>query len=103
MTKFLTNQERRRFESITSSWTIPNTHPYEPTLARVGHRSLHSAVSLDRFAKLMIMYNHMNCSKPEACSKHGVGPVPFLQALLPAMLTVQYTQPELANRLHGQL
>ena len=66
MTKFVTNWERRRFESITSSWVIPNTHPYEPTLARVGHRLLHSAVSLDRFAKLMILHPHMNCLKPVA-------------------------------------
>ena len=70
------------------------THPYESTLARMGHRSLHSAVSLDRFAKLMILYPHMNCPKPEARRKHGLGPVPFLQAPLPAMLTVQYTRPE---------
>ena len=73
---------------------IPNTHPYEPTLARVGHRSLHSVVNLDRFTKLMILHPHINWPKLEARSKHGLGPVPFLQALLPAMLMVQFTQPE---------
>jgi hypothetical protein len=102
MTKFLTNRERRRFESITSSWAIPNTHSYEPSLARVDHHSLHSAVSLDRFAELMVLHPHMNCPKPEAHSKHGLGSVPFLQALLPVMLKVQYLSPN-ENRLHSQL
>jgi hypothetical protein len=39
----------------------PNTHPYERTLARVDHRSLHSVVSLDRFAKLMVLHPHKTC------------------------------------------
>jgi hypothetical protein len=102
MTKFLTDWERRQFESITSSWAIPNTHPYEPSLARMNHHSLHLAVSLDRFAKLMVLHPHMNCPKLEARSKHGLGSVPFLQALLSAMLTVQYLSPN-EDRFHGQL
>jgi hypothetical protein len=39
----------------------PNTHPYERTLAHVDHRSLHLAVSLDRFAKLMVLHPHKTC------------------------------------------
>jgi hypothetical protein len=102
MTKFLTNREKRRFESITSSWAIPNTHPYEPSLAHVDHHSLHSAVSLDRFVKLMVLHPHMNCPKFEARSKYGLGLVPFLHAPLPVMLTVQYLSPN-EDRLHSQL
>jgi hypothetical protein len=48
-------------------------------LARVGHHSLHSVVSLDHFAKLMVLHPHMNCLKPKARSKYGLGSVPFLQ------------------------
>ena len=38
LVKFLTIQERRRFESVTTSWVvIPNTNPGLPATVALGH------------------------------------------------------------------
>ena len=89
--EFLTIQERQWFESITSSWAIPNTHPYEPTLAHVGHHSLHSQNSWSCILTWI-------ARSPKPIANMVLDQSPSFNTLLLEMLTVQWL---ISNKLFG--
>jgi hypothetical protein len=98
-----TIRERRRFESIISSWTIPKHTPIRAHNSLCGSPLTPFGSESGPFRK-----THGPASsqvlpvQPVARSKQGLGLVPFLQTLLPAMVMVQYLSPN-EDRLHGQL